>query len=347
MSKLITLTDASIEEIKAEFARALTTAIPDGKINFQKEFGKIQRRAELCFKETAWLKMQELIKECSKEVGWHGTARRGDDPEKDEYIIDDILVYPQVVTGATVTPDQEQYQMWLMTQEDEIFNNIRMQGHSHVNFGTSPSGVDTTFYDQILQQLDDTMFYIFMIWNKRGEKTIKIYDMAKNVMFDTSDVTVTVMDDEIGIQKFISDAKQMITEEVRPAMTSAAATHSTPVTTGATSNPYGSYGNYGGYNQQPQNSLYSQAYKSNEPSSKPAASTAPLPVVASVKAADTVKKNGAKHRVGDGRKRTKPASSAGSSGSSSSYPKSHMFDDDLDDPYGPYGFRDQYFGYED
>jgi hypothetical protein len=35
--------------------------------------------------------------------------------------------------------------------------------------GTTPSGVDTNLYDQLLGQLEDDMFYIFMIWNKRWE----------------------------------------------------------------------------------------------------------------------------------------------------------------------------------
>ena len=78
--------------------------------------------------------------------------------EKDTYLISDILVYPQEVTGSTVTTDQNEYEMWLMKQEDDVFNNIRMQGHSHVNMSTSPSSVDLNLYDGILSQLDSDMF---------------------------------------------------------------------------------------------------------------------------------------------------------------------------------------------
>ena len=241
MSKVIRLTPKDVEEIKAEFEKALTGAISDGRINFQKTFGTIQRKAELFFTEVAWYKMQTLIRECDKEVGWHGIAKRADDPEKDAYIIEDILVYPQEVTGTTVNPDQAQYQMWLMSHPDEVFNNIRMQGHSHVNMSVSPSGVDTTFYEQILRQLDDTMFYIFMIWNKRNERHIKIYDMAKNVLFETTDVTVTVIPDENGSEKFLSEAKKMITERKPPVYQPGSYTsgYSAP-------NNYGGYGAYGG-----------------------------------------------------------------------------------------------------
>jgi hypothetical protein len=182
MAKIIKITPECMDEIRKDFEDALSSAkLSDGKINFTKTFGNVKRDATVYFTELAWLKMQTLIREFDKEVAWHGLAYRGDDPEKDEYYIKDILVYPQEVAAATVNTDQEKYQMWLMNHEDDVFNNIRMQGHSHVNMGVTPSSVDTSLYDRILEQLDDRMFYIFLIYNKRGEKTYKIYDLAKNV----------------------------------------------------------------------------------------------------------------------------------------------------------------------
>lgn len=184
MSKNIKITDESLNEVRKAFEEALSTGkFSDGKITFTKTLGIVNRKATIFFTELAWLKMQTLIREFDKEVAWHGIAKRGEDASKDEYYITDILVYPQEVTGATVSTDQEKYQMWLMSHDDEVFNNIRMQGHSHVNMDVTPSSVDTSLYDRILEQLDDDMFYIFMIWNKRKEKTIKIYDLAKNIFF--------------------------------------------------------------------------------------------------------------------------------------------------------------------
>lgn len=211
MSKLIKIDDDFIEQIKDEFALMLSKLkVSDGKISFTKSIGSITRKATVYFTETAWYKMQALISEFDKEVAWHGIAERGTDPDKDEYIISDILVYPQEVTGTTVNTDQLQYQNWLMSHDDEVFNRIRMQGHSHVNMSTSPSSVDTTHQESILEQLDDTMFYIFMIWNKRGEKNIKIYDLVKNVLFETSDVDVKILENEMGLQSFLKNAKEMV-----------------------------------------------------------------------------------------------------------------------------------------
>lgn len=217
MSKPIKMTSENLLEIRKEFEEALKgLKLSDGKISFSKTFGNTQRKAKLYFTEMAWLKMLTLVREFDKEVAWHGIAKRGDNPAEDSYVISDILVYPQEVTGATVNTDQEKYQLWLMNHEDEVFNNIRMQGHSHVNMGTTPSSVDTSLYDRILEQLDDDMFYIFLIWNKRNEKTIKIYDLAKNVLFETADVTVQVLDDGTGIESFMKSAKEMVQDKKYP-----------------------------------------------------------------------------------------------------------------------------------
>lgn len=214
MSKIIKMTSKHIDEIRREFEMSLRGAkLSDGKINYTKSFASLQRKATLYFTELAYLKMMTLVREFDKEVAWHGIVKRSEDTTKDEYIISDILVYPQEVTGATVNTNQEKYQMWLMNHDDEVFNNIRMQGHSHVNMSTTPSSVDISLYERILDQMDDDMFYIFLIWNKRNEKTIKIYDLYKNVLFETADVTVSILDDGTGIECFLRDAREMVQDK--------------------------------------------------------------------------------------------------------------------------------------
>ena len=215
MSKPIRITEKEIESVKDAFFKALEKVkVSDGKFSFSKTLDDVNRKATLLFTEKAWIKQSALISNFSDEVAWHGVARRGEDESIDEYIIDDILVYPQEVTGATVTTDQEKYQNWLYSQEDEVFNNIRMQGHSHVNMGVTPSSVDTTLYENILEQLENDMFYIFLIWNKKGDKTVKIYDLEKNVLFETKDVEIGIIDEVIGLDDFIDDAKSQVTRRV-------------------------------------------------------------------------------------------------------------------------------------
>ncbi len=214
MSKLIKLTEqayiAALESFKASMRGYKAM---DGKISYSTSLAVIDRKATVYFTETAWVKMKALIANFDKEVGWHGVAYRGQDETKDEYYITDILVYPQEVTGATVNTDQEQYEMWLMSHDDEVFNSIRMHGHSHVNMGVTPSAVDLSHQEGILDQLKDDMFYIFMIWNKSGNKTIKIYDMKKNILFETSDITVVVQRQEQGLFDFLDEAKEKVKDK--------------------------------------------------------------------------------------------------------------------------------------
>ncbi len=240
MSKVIKLTTEQIQECRKDFDMALCTMkLADGKISFNKTITCPNEKATLYFDPIAWRKMQTLIKEFDKEVAWHGVAYRGEDETKNEYYINDILVYPQKVTGATVNTDQEKYEMWLMQHEDEVFNNIRMQGHSHVNMSVSPSGVDETHQSKILDQLEDDMFYIFLIWNKSGAKFIKIYDLKKNILFETSDTTVEILDDGSGVDEFLADAKKMVDDKP-----------TTPTYSGGYAGYHqGGYGGYyGGYN---------------------------------------------------------------------------------------------------
>lgn len=214
MSKKIKLTPTDIIAFTKEFEALLATAkIADGKINYNKTIGVIDRKAKIYFSDVAWLKMQALVREFDKEVAWHGVATRGEDESKDEYYITDILVYPQEVTGASVEMDVSKYDEWIRNNaEDERFYNIAMQGHSHVNMGVTPSAVDLTHQEIILEQLTDDMFYIFMIWNKRGDSCTKIYDLAKNVLFETADIEFEVLNDGYGIDAFIKESKTMVKE---------------------------------------------------------------------------------------------------------------------------------------
>ena len=211
MSKIITVTPEIAEEARRDFEKILAVGkFADGKLSFSKDFTKIKRDATVYYTPSAWAKMLTLINEFNDEVAWHGVARRGDDPTKDEYIISDILVYPQEVTGSTVTTDQTAYEQWLADLDDDTFNNLRFQGHSHVNFSVFSSSVDTNHQESILAQLDKSMFYIFMIWNKKLEFSAKVYDLAKNILFETSDVEVRIFGSDDDLDAFLKNAKEIV-----------------------------------------------------------------------------------------------------------------------------------------
>lgn len=211
MARPIKITEEMAAMIQAEFMNSLTGGkMFDGTIKFTKtlSYDKDGGKAYITFTVPAFAKMQMLIQSFDSEVAWHGVATR-EEGRPNSFIITDILVYPQIVAGATVNTDQEQYQTWLYSFDDEVFNNIRMQGHSHVNFSTSPSVVDTEHQGKILEQLDDDMFYIFMIWNKKLEHTLKIYDLQNNVLYENKDIVVHIGSDGLDLVAFVDNARKL------------------------------------------------------------------------------------------------------------------------------------------
>ncbi len=257
MSRLIKMTPEYMEECRSDFEKALQLAkLSDGKLNFTKTFSSGDRKAKIFFTPPAWAKMVILINEFDKEVAWHGVAHRLGEAEGEEtptgpeceYIITDILVYPQEVSASTVEMDTEKYATWLMENiEDERFNAIRMQGHSHVRMAPTPSSVDLNHQEEILQMLGDNDFYIFMIWNKSFASNIKVYDMKENTLFENSDVTVKILDEVGDLKEFLTTAKAMVKDRVysynsyRAPGAAASAAATTPKPTGA-SGPYNPLG---------------------------------------------------------------------------------------------------------
>lgn len=220
MSRLIKMTPEYMDECRADFEKALSLAkLADGKLNFTKVFSSGNKKATVYFTAEAWAKMVILIKEFDKEVAWHGVAHRMGEVEGEtaldenakEYVITDIVVYPQTVTSATVEMDTEKYAEWLMENvEDERFNHLFMQGHSHVNMATTPSSVDLNHQEEILGMMGDQDFYIFMIWNKSFSSNIKVYEMAENTLYENGDVTVKMLDSGESLSEFLQGAKSMV-----------------------------------------------------------------------------------------------------------------------------------------
>lgn len=256
MAKVIKLSEEMKVDIIKDFAAYMEgIKLMSGTVNFSRAVVSINQKAKIIFKTGAWIKMETLIKNFDKEVAWHGVASRVEGAEN-VFIISDILVYPQEVTAATVVTDQQEYENWLINLPDDQFNNLRMQGHSHVNMPVSPSATDLNHQEEILGQLDDDMFYIFMIWNKRFNSNCRIYDMKHNVMYEDKDIEVQI-ESCSGVNEFLEGAKKMVRDQ-KPQQYS-----------GYQYGQYGQYGQCGAYN------AYQQRYQpqatQNQKDQKPVA----------------------------------------------------------------------------
>ena len=168
---------------------------------------KIDKKAIVNISQKAFIKMISLVCTNQEEIAWNGTAFRSEEKEN-VFHIEDIFVYPQEVTGITVDRDRKKYYEWLISLDDNVFNNLRVQGHSHVNMGVSPSATDIEHQVEVLDQLDETMFYIFIIMNKDSEINFRIFDVKNNILYDNEDISYKV--DGVDLEKFLIDAKKIV-----------------------------------------------------------------------------------------------------------------------------------------
>lgn len=212
-------------------------------------------KAEVHFSEKAYYKMYALVNGIDKEIAWDGIVER--DPEKPHvFYITDIIVYPQIVAAATVETDDEKYIEWMNSLDDDTFNKRRFNGHSHVNMGVTPSSTDMTYREQSLKNVDD--FFIYGIFNKKGDFHFEVYDIENNIVYENSDVIFYTPEPDYDpwakeqIAANITEHKYTTTYGAGVRTTGARVTQQTTTGAGYKPNNYG-YGQqnlrdyYGGY----------------------------------------------------------------------------------------------------
>lgn len=136
----------------------------------------------------AYLKTVDLLNLFDTEVAWHYVVKRNGN----QFRIEDVLVYPQMVTGVTVTTDPVAYGNWKINLTDEQDANLFGQAHSHVNMDVTPSP------DDMIQQMDEirlkkTGFYLFHIWNKYGKVNQFLYDLDAGVLYESEDLRMSYL----------------------------------------------------------------------------------------------------------------------------------------------------------
>ena len=137
----------------------------------------------------AYNKTMEYINQSSQEIGWLATAERVD---KDFYI-EDTFLFKQEVSCVTTEIKEDglnEFAMELMQHENgvEIWNKMRVWGHSHVNMGTNPSGQDNDQMKLFLENPND--FFIRIIGNKKEEFKIDIWDFQKGLIYENAEFTI-------------------------------------------------------------------------------------------------------------------------------------------------------------
>ena len=222
------LTDEQKAQLIADFTEKLNTETLDSaSFRYSAKFDDAlenEPKAKLYINALAYAKMMIYIRDTSTEIAWHGTAiRLGEGttmPLSAQFYVQDVFLYPQIVRDITVDTDQEKYNAWVTKLDDDTFNNMRFQGHSHVNMGVTPSGIDTAYYDSILKTLQIEQpdgFYIFTVMNKSGDMYLIIYDLAKNIVYSKADIDVIITQDgSTDLMQTIKDQKTAFCETPKP-----------------------------------------------------------------------------------------------------------------------------------
>lgn len=187
--------------------------------NFKGKSGKttigvLQTQApKVYISDGAMIKMKYYIDGCDDEIGWMGTASMN----KHGYYIEDVLLFEQDVHSTTteITPEGlGEFAEELLKQEDgvEIWNTIKVWGHSHVNMSTSASGQD----DEQMEVFSDNGhdWFIRIIANKKGEMQVDVYDFDTGIIYYNVEYLHLMSQKEIDITNQIKVLEKEL-EDIR------------------------------------------------------------------------------------------------------------------------------------
>ena len=133
------------------------------------------------FTDLAVQKMKYIVDICKEEVGWLSSVVQKDNI----YVVTDVFLFDQEVHGTTCEISPESLAVFAneimdKPQGDELYNSIRLWGHSHVNMSPSPSAQDN---EQIKTFAADAEWFIRLIMNKKGEIKIDFYDFKSGINY--------------------------------------------------------------------------------------------------------------------------------------------------------------------
>ncbi len=149
-------------------------------------------------------KMFALTELSETEISWHGLVKRN--IKNNTYLIYDILVFPQINSATSTETNEESYSKWiqdLITDKDpNKFDNLRMHGHSHVNMSVYSSAVDDQYQKELLTNIKNGDYYIFMVLNKKHEIYTLLYDYNQQIKFSNNEITIKIINENHDIYQW-------------------------------------------------------------------------------------------------------------------------------------------------
>lgn len=128
----------------------------------------------------AFMKMKAYVSESFQEIAWLGVV----ETVEGGYEITDVFMCEQVAAATTVDIDEAALSEYgsnlVMTGQIDLYNKIKMWGHSHVNMAVFASGTDEATYKMFYENAD---FFIRLICNKKDEITVDFMDCVNGIRF--------------------------------------------------------------------------------------------------------------------------------------------------------------------
>lgn len=161
----------------------------------------------------ALIKMQLFVENCTDEVGWLGTAYKNE--KENNIYINDVFLFDQEVHSTTteITPEGlSSFAEEILQEENgmEIWNNLKVWGHSHVNMSVSPSGQDDNQMSTFADGGHD--WFIRIIANKKGDMRVDLYNYTLGVIYNELPWFENISDEELEIEKQIAILRKYLEE---------------------------------------------------------------------------------------------------------------------------------------
>lgn len=175
------------------------------------EYVKDFKTPIIFFNTEVLLKIKAYVDECDKEISWLGVVEKIEADNKKEndhdcFLITDVMLVPQEVSSSTVELTQEGLSEFgtklIQSNQSELFNKIKMWGHSHVNMSVSASSTDDETFEDFYKNSD---FFIRSICNKKGEMKVDFIDCNSGIKYMDITWYENKSAEQIQLEKMIND----------------------------------------------------------------------------------------------------------------------------------------------
>lgn len=188
----------------------------------KKNIKYIHRVPKIFVRPEALQKMRIYVNKCDKEIGWFGSAVKTD---FGDIVVEDVFLFKQEVSGSTNEITAEgisEFAMDLLNDKTldgcEIYNKIRVWGHSHVNMGIYPSQQDEKQF--MFFQESGQEWFVRVICNKKGDICFDYVDYISGVRID---------DLEWEVMLGLPDIEAKIEEEIKSKVSSLSMAKKVPI----------------------------------------------------------------------------------------------------------------------